>query len=400
MAALGATSILLLAACTNAGGAPGGSDADSGDLEAIKLRVPTLYGPDHFQTKAMAAYADAVKEASDGSITMEFFYGDSLVKPADTINALRDGVVDIALSVPVYSPSDFPIDQWTTRLAFLQTTDPVVSSLQATSAILDWSINDPDQMAEYDKLGIVPLIPRFYGHESYHLLCKTPVTDLASAQGQRARVGGQVWQDEIESFGMVGVSLAGAEIYEGFQRGVIDCYAGSAPDMVGSSLDEVGKHYTTVGMSGVSSLGLMMSQTTWDRLPLEAKQILWDESPVFLTTWHAGYIDIKHDWFVEDRGLTFHEADDDLLDALDSHQQRQLAEAIDTAPATVSDPADAIERFEAAYDTWLPVIKDDLGYDTGYTTWVEWAQSTDGDVDLAAWADHLTEDILAPHRPK
>lgn len=391
-----------LGACVQEAGSSGEVPAELADMTPVTLRVPTLYGPGHYQTNALQEYADAVEEDSGGVIKLELFYQDSLVAPADTVSALRDGIVDLSLIVPGYTPSDFPVDVWTSNFAFASTAEPVVSLLHSSAAVMEWAFEQPDMMAEYERHGLVPIVPRFTGHDTYNLLCREPVTTLAEAQGQRGRVGGPNWAAEIEEIGMVPVSLAGGEIYEGFQRGIIDCHVGSGPDMAGLGLWEVGKHYTTTNFSGFSSGGLMTSKTMWDSLPLAAQQILWDNAMVYVTGWQRGWIAGMREFVLEgkDMGVKFHEPDSEMREAIGAYQDEVIDTAAADAPDDVSDPEQFVDSFRASYEKWLPIVDDQLGYSTGVGSWEEWAEFTDEDPDLEKWSTFVQKEVLDPRRPE
>lgn len=396
-------SVLGASACISSATGDGDASATSfAEIDPVELRVPTLYGPGHYQTKALEEYGAAVEEASDGKVSFEFFYLDSLVEPADTVKALADGIVDVSLIVPGYTPSDFPIDVWTSDLAFQSSSRPVVGALQSTGAVLDWSFNQPEMLAEYDRLGLVPLLPRFTGHVSYNLLCTDPVTSLDEAQGMRGRVGSPNWAKEIEALDMTPVSLAGGEIYEGFQRGIIDCYVGSGPDMVATGLWDVGKHYTELGLSGWSSGGLMVGKATWEGLPLIVRQVLFDQAAVYLESWHRGWIEGMREFVVqgEKKGVQFHEPDGAMRQALEQYHQKVLSTAEQRAPKGVSAPGEFLDAYSGAHERWLSIVTDELGYDPQGSTWAEWARGDDAEVDLEPWIDHIREQVLAPHRPQ
>lgn len=396
-------SVLGAGACVSTGDSAGDASAKSfDDIDPVVLRVPTLYGPGHYQTKALEEYGEAVEQASDGKVTFKYHYLDSLVEPADTTKALADGIVDLSLVVPGYTPSDFPIDVWTSDLAFQSSPRPVVGALQSTGAVLDWALNQPEMMAEYDRLGLVPLLPRFTGHVSYNLLCTKPVTSLAEAKGMRGRVGGPNWANEIEALGMTPVSLAGGEIYEGFQRGVIDCYVGSGPDMVATGLWDVGKHYTELGLSGWSSGGLMVGKTTWETLPTIVRRLLFDQSTVYLESWHRGWIKGMQKFVVKggERGVQFHEPDAKMAGTLEKFHRSVLRKAEQRAPENVSAPDEFLDSYSSAHDRWLGIVTDELGYDPQGSTWAEWARGDDTEVDLKPWIEHIRDEILAPHRPE
>lgn len=391
-----------LTACVEQNTAAGNVPEGLEGMSPVTLRVPTLYGPGHYQTEALEAYGEAVEEDSGGMLQIELYYQDSLVAPAETVPALRDGLIDLSLVVPGYTPSDFPVDVWTSHFAFAETTEPVVGMLNSSAAVMDWAFDQPDMMAEYERQGLVPIVPRFTGHDTYNVLCREPITDLESAKGKRGRVGGPNWTAEIEALDMVPVSLTGAEIYEGFQRGIIDCHVGSGPDMAGLSLWEVGKHYTAMNFSGFSSGGLMLSKTRWDSLPLAAQQILWDNGMEYVAAWTRGWIAGMREFVTggKERSVAFHEPEADLRKAIEDYQQRAIEAAVDSAPEEVSDPEAFVASFRDSYEKWLPVVADELGYSTGTSSWEEWAESTDADPVLDKWADYVQREVLDPRRPE
>jgi TRAP-type C4-dicarboxylate transport system substrate-binding protein len=394
--------IASMTGCVQEASSTGQVPAELAGMEPVTLRVPTLYGPGHYQTEALQEYADAVAKDSGGSIKLELYYQDSLVAPEDTVAAMRDGLVDLSLIVPGYTPSDFPIDVWTSYFAFPNTTEPVVELLHSTAAVMEWAFEQPDMMAEYDRLGLVPIVPRFTGHDAYNLLCREPVTTLAEAKGQRGRVGGPNWAAEIQAVGMVPVSLAGGEIYEGFQRGVIDCHVGSGPDMAGLGLWEVGKHYTTTNFSGFSSGGLMMARTKWEALPLAAQQILWDNAMVYVAAWQRGWIAGMREFVLEGKqmGVQFHQPDARMRESIAQYQEQVIASAAEDAPEEVSNPQQLVTSFRASFEKWLPIVDDQLGYSTDTGSWEKWAESTEENPDLDKWAEYVQREVLDPRRPE
>jgi TRAP-type C4-dicarboxylate transport system substrate-binding protein len=377
-------------------------DAEPADIEQISMSAATLYGPEQWQSTPLAAYADALAEASGGNVEVEFYYGDALLPPGELATGLADGIADIAYFVHVYTPADFPIDDWISKLGFVADSRPVVGPLQALAATLEWGFQEEEYLEELDNNGLAPLLPRFSIIHSYDLLCNDPVTNADEAAGKRVRIGGQAWADAGQNLGMEPVSLAGGEVYEGFERGIVDCFMGGPPDMTGLGLWDVGDHYTESGFTGFTSYSVSVGKGKWDSLSTEAQQLMWDNLRVYLDRLMTNYLEEFHLFFSggAERGIEFHQMDEATQQMIEDHQTDVRDGLADAAPEQVSDPEASIANYEQLHDKWLDRVLD-LGYDPEAASWAEWVENNpDGvDVDLDPWLDAVVDEILGPVRP-
>jgi len=363
-------------------------------MEPVTLKVATLYGPDNWQSVPMNEFAEKITEESDGKIDFEFFYAGSLVAPDEIAGGLTDGLVDLAYFVEVYTPEKFPIDDWISKGAFLSEPNRVGGHLQAMSATADWAINDEDLMAEFDEQGLFPLIPRLHVLHEYNLLCNDPVTTLAEAEGKKVRIGGAAWAAAAEDLGMNPVSLAGDEMYTGLQQGVVDCFMGGEADMAGLNLTELAKNYTPMGFTGFSSYAIAMSKSSWNGLPLEAQQLIWDQIPTYLESF-AKSSNTAVDAFyqsVDELGITIAEPDEELKARVEQHKQDVWESLPSEAPETVSDPEGTLADFEAAHEEWAGIIEE-LGL-------ADVPVEEMASVDPSEWAERSGTQIFEPHRPE
>lgn len=402
---------VVLAACGgdsgDTGGGGGGDTAGSGsfaDMKPVKLKVATLYGPDNWQTLPLADYTDAVTKASEGKIEFEYFYGAALLAPAEIADGLEDGLADLAYFVPVYTPAKFPVDSWASGLGFVSDPSPIAGSLQGMAATAEWGMNSEEYLQEFEKGGIFPLAPRIQVIHKYSLLCKDPVTNLNQAKGKRVRIGGPAWAAEAENLGATPVSLAGAEIYTGFQRGIIDCFMGGPEDMHGLKLTDIGKNFTNLGLTGFTSYAVAMSEQKWDSLPPAAQQVMWDEIPTYLKSFMASNFEQNCAFLdsAESAGVTLHEPDAAMKEKVEQHHEEVLASAAETAPEGVADPEALVESFVEGHERWLSTVEE-LDYASGSSSWQELAADQPCaeaiDVDLDAWADEVYQEVFEPNRP-
>lgn len=398
-ATLVSISTLVLTACGGGGLTEGGQSAEgsgvSGESTVVKANPP--YGPDHMMSTAMTNFGDVVTESSNGELTFEHYFADSLVKQPEVATSLTGGVIDLGYLGMAYTPASFPIDAWASQLGYGGDERPVVGLLANAAAAIEWSYNHPEISEELESQGIYPLIPRFQNHDNYQLLCKDPVESLADAQGKRVRVGGELYSNAVSALGMTPVTLSGAEIYEGFERGVVDCFVGAEPDMTGLGLWEIGKNFTKVDFPGWSSISLASSNNFMDSLTPEQKAAFDDNRAEFLKIYYTGYFDEQKRFHREQdsMSLNYNTPAEDLQQALDTHFAGVRQNMIDSPPAVVTDPEAAVTEYEQLREKWVGIVEE-LGYDGGHANHQDWATDlADDSVDLQPWADKLDEEIFS-----
>lgn len=391
-----AMSVLVLAAC---GQAPSDTAASDAGITPRTFTVTTLAGPEHWQSLSFRAFTDAVTEASDGAFTFDYQYGAALIPPAEQARGIGDGAADLGYLYLGYTPADFPIDAWRAPAASQADPRPVVGRLQAAAASLEWSFTNDELLQEFETNDLVPLAQTMI-LESYDLICDEPVTDLASASGKTVRVGGQQWAAEAEALGMSPVFMTADELFDGLQRGVVDCYLGAANEMAGLGIWDIDrvKHFTSLASAGSDGYSAAFGRSTWDELTSEEQGLFLDAVPAYLGALFTNGIAQTANFYstAPDKGIQFHQAPQ-VLEALGAHQQAAIDALPDTAPPGVADPAALMANYVELFAKWDGIVEG-LGYVPAQATWPEWAAAGDTDVDLAPWLDSVTEEILTPAR--
>lgn len=389
---------LSLAACGGSGtSAGGGADGDTVNLSV----TTTIGGPESFHNAPISDFLDAVSEATDGNVTYDFHYANSIVPPAEIGSAMADGTVDTGLVITSYNPSEFPISNWLSQLGFAGESGAPAMALERAAATTNWWFDNPEAaQADFVDKGLVPLTPGFNSITSYHLICTEPVTSLADARGKSVRTGGEAWADIAEGIGMTPVSLPGAEVYESLQRGIVDCAMIGGADMVDSSLFEVAKHYTTMNLPGFTPYGIFISKKTWDRLDDATKDAIWENLNVYMESLTLEGMELESS-LLEKPGMQFNEMEPDLAEAVSRYQDSVRASAVENAPATLSDPQAAVDSFFALNEEWSEIVTDELGV-ASESSWSAWFE--DGgeisDIDMEAYGSKLTEIVFSGNRPE
>lgn len=402
LGAIAVTALALTSCSSSAGGGEGDQAAPGSlaDMDPVTLKVATLYGPDNWQTKAETAYAEAVEKATDGKVSFEFYYQESLTPPAEMSNSLKSGIVDFGRVSMSYTPSEFPYDTWISQAAFIADNSPVAGALQFAGANLEWAYNHEEFTNESRNQGLVPLLPRIGMFSSYNMVCDEEVQSLDDLQGLRARVPGEAWAAEAENLGVVPVSMSASEAYEALQRGLLDCYMGSTQDMESIGLFDIADYYVPLNVTGYSSAALQISEQAWEGLPLEAQQVMWDELPVYLETFVGNGFGVVNG-VVEDRDeVVFTDLDASITDKIDEYHASLPERLVAEAPSVVSDPQQAVDSFIAVHEKWEGIVTEDLGISNQAQDWPAQVEQNGGEpVDLQEWSDRIYSEILEPHRP-
>nr|HPQ95946.1 hypothetical protein [Thiolinea sp.] len=78
----------------------------------VTLRFAHFFPPVATQSKDIfQAWADKVKEESDGRIAVELYPASTLAKPPALYDAVRDRIADMTATVPGYTANRFPLTQ-------------------------------------------------------------------------------------------------------------------------------------------------------------------------------------------------------------------------------------------------------------------------------------------------
>ncbi|MEH6643592.1 TRAP transporter substrate-binding protein DctP [Vreelandella glaciei] len=402
--AVGLTAALALFASSDG---VAGEIGDLADMEPVTLVVQSPYGPNHFMSEMWVDYANAVEKRSSGAITFDISYSSVLSPVAEQEQALRDGLLDMAWSMPAYNPTALPLNALVTEAAFLTEQTPVVSQLQGYGSS-QFGMESEALQEELKGAGIVSLLTMVQQMPNNPLLCKgDPVQSLEDFAGKRIRVPGSGWATEVRALGATPVNLVQAEVYEAMQRGVIDCAVQSPGNSVEMGLFDVADYFvvdTQVNFQGWNGTHITIAERVWDELPVKAQQILWDEAGETLL---RSMIDRSMAAIAEELRAAAMESEiiqyeEDVRHALTAQRQKTLKDLDARATKMLGEGQTLLQDYQEAQDEWLTIVTEDLGYaDAEYATWLEWAESyEENPTDIDAFIEVYMERVMNPNRPE
>lgn len=370
------------------------------EMDPVELKVQVLTPSGSAHAKATEAYAKAVQEWSGDKITFKIHYSGA-VTSTGVESAVADGLIDIAPLYPAMDPDNFPVQAFASNYAFMNDGSPVVGTMQAAGAWTEAGFDD-QVVTELQDGGLQPLLPMMVPSSNYLYCGDKKVTSLDDARGAQVRTATPGNDAEVKALGASSVNLPTLEVFEGIQRGTVDCVVTGWAVPLTFGLAEVSKNWMVdpdVHFTGASET-LAIGKETWDGLPLAAQQLLWDQLGVYLTSYIENNVFATMEGALgqaDEHGVTIREYDEDLTKALQDHHNRLLSEAGKNSPEGFDGQA-FVDSVQESHEAWQKTITD-LGYaeDVEWTDFRSWSE--DNEVDVAPFVDRLVEDVLSKHRP-
>ncbi|MCB1312687.1 MAG: TRAP transporter substrate-binding protein DctP [Sedimentitalea sp.] len=213
-------------------------------------------------------FVDLANKLTGDALTIEFFEGGALVPAGEVFGAVESGTIQAGGDWPGY---------WAGRnSAFspLATTASLFNAVDYVNWIEQWGGADLYNEI-YGKFGMVYLPYGVTNNES-GFRTNEKIENLEDLQGKRLRLSGLEQGRLLEQLGGSQVSMAGGEIYQALERGVIDGAEFSTPNVDWSGgFQQVTKYWATPGWHQSASLfGVMINKSAWDALSPETQESL------------------------------------------------------------------------------------------------------------------------------
>jgi len=414
-AAASAALVLVAGGCASEkSGAGGSSDGGDGveagatkeqyqealaDMSPVTLNVQTVGPVDAPNGRPSVDYWDAVEDWSGGKITFEVTPSSGLAPLLETYDALSDGRVDMATVLPSYSPEEFPAATAFAELQFIGGVEPVIGDLANQAAALEvaWGELWDEMEDEAQAAGAHLLLPYYQGGPTAWA-CTSQI-DNFSGKAIRGGTTGDVRR--VEAVGATATFVDISEVFEGLQRGVIDCTSSSMQGHAAFGyLSEAGNIYLDPAVNlGRSPAAFAISQAIWEDLPLAAQQLLHDRLDVWLGSNATNSLTASVDGFKTaiDSGGGHRDMPADATEALQTVND-QLADDMRTDDRLGDDPAAVVAALKEKSAAWEDRLRE-LGLGV-FTDYQELATSYSEDaVDISAFVDEVNAEVLHDTRP-
>lgn len=250
--------VLVLSLLVGAGPPPAG---------AAELRLNSQWPATAAGSKIDKWFADEVARRTGGEVTIRIFWSSALGDPKETLELLRKGAVDMAVMSPGYHAAAFPFIKAPNSLPL------AMDNARQASVIMHRLMDEvPAFQEEAAANNIKPLF--FHVLNPYYFVCKEPFRKVEDLRGRKIRTWGNDMPRLMQAVGAVPVTLGLAELYEGLQRGTVDCIPFSVDLIVTYKIYEVAKHVTKMAAWAGPTAPVWVNLTRFNALAPAHQKVL------------------------------------------------------------------------------------------------------------------------------
>jgi TRAP-type C4-dicarboxylate transport system substrate-binding protein len=234
------------------------------DGPEVNWRI-ALHGKPRAATQHLERMKEFIEEETNGKFSLTLGYG-TFGSAKEFLDLLQIGSVQGAMIVAPYTPARLPLYN-VMSLPFLP-----MNTADIQRKVYDVLHADPRIQAEFNAWGAFPLMGNFVPPYELMGIGDLP-TSLDTLRGQRARVAGAQGK-ALENIGVVPTSLPAPEIYNAFDRGLVDLVALPHYAHVSYKSYEVGDWVTTNLSLGTIGFPTVISNDAWAELPEQYKELM------------------------------------------------------------------------------------------------------------------------------
>jgi len=215
--------------------------------------------------KEFVRWCDKIKTASDGRLIIKPFPPGAAVPSAEQWEAVRKGVIQMALSYGAYWVGKTPVAGFSVGVPF------TLRDVQ-------------DQYVLYQKLGLEDLVRSNYAKQNIyflrHLPCldtvmtsKKPIGSVADLKGLKVRATGLIGE-MLAAAGATVSYFPGPEIYGALEKGIVDAAVyGPLSTQYELGFHEVTKYLAIPPMASEGDEAII-NMDSWNQLPDDLKMLL------------------------------------------------------------------------------------------------------------------------------
>jgi len=295
-----------------------------------------------------------IAEESGGEIAFDIHYSGALLPARTTLSGIRDGVAQVGLVYPPYTPAELPVANLLNSASFLSE-----DSLVAALAYTEISYTNDTVRSEWLDSGVV--FGGGYSTPVYNLLCNAEVTTLDQAQGKRLRTASSAHSEMVGQFGGSPVSAPIGDVYSGMQRGSLECAVADPTNLVTASFNEVVKNITEVPLGVVVGATWVYNAGFWTELTADQRSMLIDEMALGLVRTQRAYHDNVANALAdaETRGIAITAPAADLEAFVDDFKSAYLEELTSNGVGNLDAAAvkALVEEYLALQDRWAATLE-------------------------------------------
>jgi len=211
-------------------------------------------------------WRDEMEKRTEGHFKVEICWGRVLGSSKEVLQLTEAGVSELGYTTLSYYATEFPLG------TILQVPFLLPADAYANSKVFEFALLHPEVQKEAAKHNCVVVYTN--GIDPYMAMSKHKLNSVEDFKGRTVRASG-VMGAMASDLGAVPVYFATDELYEAFQRGMLEIIFGAVGTSVATGItDDMAKVKYLLDYSlGGSSLGMMANRDAWASLPQWIKDI-------------------------------------------------------------------------------------------------------------------------------
>lgn len=318
--------------------------------QAENVTFGTFMPQNHpINSEAVVPFFDRVSKATGGEVALDLQPGSVITGTKTTLEGISSNLVTAGYVVDLYIPSSLPNSVMITNMGMFG-----ASPLAGTAAVTELqTLHCPGCRTEMDSYDARTFVVQRI--TDYLLYCREGIESSADMKGKNIKVSSN-WGLIVKKLGANPVNVQASEMYEAFQRGLIDCAVAPEIWLEQRSLWDIAKVVFDLPLGAFQGGHLMtMNADVWNDYDDATKQAYFDNFPALITDVTAAYKggDDSARAGAAAKGVKYVEADDTLKAIL--AESRAEVEALTlqrAADAGVKDGPALVAKFKELITKW------------------------------------------------
>lgn len=309
-------------------------------------------------TQAVEPFFDRMSEATGGEMTLDLQAGGVVTGTKTTLEGIENFLVSAGYVVDLYIPSSLPYSIAITNLGMNE-----ASPLAGTAAVTELHLLDcPECVAEMEEYNTRTFAVQRI--TDYIMYCREGIETSADMEGKNIKVSSN-WGLIVDKLGANAVNVQASEMYEAFQRGLIDCAVAPEIWLEQRSLWDTAKVVFDLPLGAFQGGHLMATNIDlYEGFDDATKEAWIGNMPRLLTEVTAAYKggDESARAKAMEHGVKYVQPDEKFLSVLAAARAENLALTIERAKeAGVDDPEALVEKFDTLLAKWDAIEAETAG---------------------------------------
>lgn len=256
-----------------AGASAGTAGAASPEDPSVTLKCGLTFTLEDYRGEDLQWWADRVKELSNGSVTIELYPSETLVKGTESVSAMVMGTIDMYLVNTSYVEGSVP----DLEVMNMPCTAPAKKLTERLKLCYDVMEACHDQIfTAFDNAGVKYI--GTIGQGGYvDMVFSKPIHTAEEYTGWKVRTTGGISDDILNALGCTPTFISSSDLYLSLQTGVVDGAMTTPNTILNNKLYELCPYMVVPSVNNsYSPYFVCCSNEAWDQLSENQRQIMAD----------------------------------------------------------------------------------------------------------------------------